>query len=101
MAAHETITFPLIPPFDEASALAQFVKRIDYETCVLQGQARRGRIRTPMTFERPVGNLIGRPPDSRNIALASPSTFAQATRSAANHNAVPWSPAACRTSARA
>src|SRR5258708_3144152 len=30
----DTITVPLIVPFDEAGALAQFVKRIDYDTCV-------------------------------------------------------------------
>jgi hypothetical protein len=33
MANQETITIPLVLPFDEAAALAQFVKRIDYETC--------------------------------------------------------------------
>src|SRR5258708_23728803 len=32
--ASDTITIPLILPFDEAAALAQFVKRIDYDTCV-------------------------------------------------------------------
>jgi len=33
MTSADTITVPLILPFDEASALAQFVKRVDYETC--------------------------------------------------------------------
>ncbi len=32
MATQETITIPLRLPSDEATALAQFVKRIDYET---------------------------------------------------------------------
>jgi len=31
MASSDTITIPLILPFDEATALAQFVKRIDYD----------------------------------------------------------------------
>jgi hypothetical protein len=33
MATSDTVTIPLILPFDEAAALAQFVKRIDYDTC--------------------------------------------------------------------
>ena len=33
MAGSETTTIPLELPPDEARALAQFVKRIDYETC--------------------------------------------------------------------
>jgi hypothetical protein len=33
MAAQDVITIPLTMPFDEAAAMAQFVKRIDYETC--------------------------------------------------------------------
>jgi len=33
MASSDTITIPLILPFDEATALAQFVKRVDYDTC--------------------------------------------------------------------
>ncbi len=31
MAGPDTITIPLILPFDEAAALAQFVKRVGYE----------------------------------------------------------------------
>jgi hypothetical protein len=33
MGNSDTITIPLILPFDEAAALAQLVKRIDYDTC--------------------------------------------------------------------
>ena len=34
MGNSDIITIPLILPFDEAAALAQFVKRVDYDTCV-------------------------------------------------------------------
>jgi len=34
MAEPEAISIPLELPRDEAAALAQFVKRVDYETCV-------------------------------------------------------------------
>jgi len=34
MADPEAITIPLEVPRDEAAALSQFVKRVDYETCV-------------------------------------------------------------------
>src|SRR5467141_3952358 len=34
MAALEAITIPFELPRDEAAALSQFVKRVDYETCV-------------------------------------------------------------------
>jgi len=33
MADREAITIPLELPCDEAAALAQFVKRVDYDTC--------------------------------------------------------------------
>jgi hypothetical protein len=33
MTGSEVITIPITLPFDETQALAQFVKRIDYETC--------------------------------------------------------------------
>jgi hypothetical protein len=33
MPNQDIITIPLVLPFDEAGALAQFVKRVDYETC--------------------------------------------------------------------
>jgi hypothetical protein len=33
MADPEAITIPLELPRDEAAALSQFVKRVDYETC--------------------------------------------------------------------
>ena len=33
MANPETITIPITLPFDETQALAQFVKRVDYDTC--------------------------------------------------------------------
>jgi hypothetical protein len=33
MADRDTITIPLELPFDEAAALAQFIKRISYSTC--------------------------------------------------------------------
>jgi len=34
MPNQDTITIPLILPFDEAAALAQLIKRVDYDTCV-------------------------------------------------------------------
>jgi hypothetical protein len=33
VTSSDTITIPLILPFDEVQALAQLVKRIDYDTC--------------------------------------------------------------------
>jgi hypothetical protein len=34
MADKDAITIPLELPRDEAAALAQFVKRVDYDTCI-------------------------------------------------------------------
>ncbi len=34
MADPEAITIPLELPRDEAAALSQFVKRVDYDTCI-------------------------------------------------------------------
>jgi hypothetical protein len=34
MADPDAITIPLELPRDEAAALAQFVKRVDYDTCI-------------------------------------------------------------------
>jgi hypothetical protein len=41
MADKEAITIPLELPRDEAAALSQFVKRVDYDTCI--ASARLGR----------------------------------------------------------
>jgi hypothetical protein len=42
MPGPDTITIPLVLPFDEAAALAQFAKRIDYATV--------GRFTSTFTF---------------------------------------------------